>query len=183
MRFTINAGELLFLPAFWWHHVQAADVAVSVNFWWFPELRQILDAPNAVRALPNFYAMDRLAGFRQMFLQPAELDFLTGAQLFLSHGRIWAACVLALAAFDEAARDRDELRAIDRPQGCRLSALATDLQPVCAALTTEANLSRTDLMAIDSVPTLAAQVAEFFSDAKIDRVKVEALLAMMKPPA
>ena len=183
VRFTINAGELLFLPAFWWHHVQAADVAVSVNFWWFPELRQILDAPNAVRALPNFYAMDRLAGFRQMFLQPAELDFLTGAQLFLSHGRIWTACVLALAAFDEAARDRDELRAIDRPQGCRLSALATDLQPVCAALTTEANLSRTDLMAIDSVPTLAAQVAEFFSDAKIDRVKVEALLAMMKSPA
>ncbi|MFL9875826.1 cupin-like domain-containing protein [Paraburkholderia megapolitana] len=183
VRFTINAGELLFLPAFWWHQVQAADVAVSVNFWWHPDLRQTLGAPNAVRALPNFYAMDRLAGFKPMFLQPAGLDFLTGAQLFLSHGRIWTAGLLALAAFDEAARNRDDLRAIDRPQGCRLSALAADLQPVCAALAADANLSSADRAAIDGVPMLAAQVAEFFSDAKIDRVKVEALVAMMKSSA
>ncbi|WP_186308513.1 cupin-like domain-containing protein, partial [Paraburkholderia sp. BCC1885] len=76
MRFTIHAGELLFMPVFWWHHVRAPGVSVSVNFWWYPTLGQILGASNATRALPGFYAGDRLEEFRQGFLAPAGLDFV-----------------------------------------------------------------------------------------------------------
>jgi hypothetical protein len=31
--FTIQPGELLFLPAFWWHHVRANTISISVNQW------------------------------------------------------------------------------------------------------------------------------------------------------
>ncbi|MGQ7935487.1 cupin-like domain-containing protein [Paraburkholderia sp. D1E] len=181
LSFTIHSGELLFMPAFWWHHVQAAEVAVSVNFWWFPQLRQILASPNAVRALPNFYGIDRLLSFKQGFLQPAQLDFVTAGELFLEHGRIWAAGVLALAAFDEWARGAEGLRHVDRPQGCRLRDLATDLRRVCAALQGIGHaLADRHMQAIDSVPALAAQLAEFLDDALIDRGGVVALLRMMR---
>jgi lysine-specific demethylase 8 len=30
----LHAGEMLFLPAFWWHHVVSSGENVAVNFWW-----------------------------------------------------------------------------------------------------------------------------------------------------
>jgi peptidyl-lysine (3S)-dioxygenase / protease len=33
----LNAGEILYLPRFWWHHVEALTVSVSVNRWILPE--------------------------------------------------------------------------------------------------------------------------------------------------
>jgi jumonji domain-containing protein 7 len=175
----MNAGELLFLPAFWWHHVQAADVAVSVNFWWSPQLRQVLESPNATRALPNFYRMDRLAEFKRTFLLPAQLNFLTAAELFLNNGKTWAACVLTLAAFDEWARDHDDFYRVDRPSGCRLSALSDDLRPICAAIAADERMLPQHRHVIESVPSLASQVAQFLSDTRTEREKVAALLEIM----
>ncbi|MDE3197886.1 MAG: cupin-like domain-containing protein [Acidobacteriota bacterium] len=31
---VLNKGEMLFLPAFWWHHVVSEGENVAVNFWW-----------------------------------------------------------------------------------------------------------------------------------------------------
>lgn len=181
VQFTIHPGELLYMPAFWWHHVQAADVAVSVNFWWWPQLRQILASPNAVRALPNFYALDRLESFRQGFLAPAQLGFAAAGELFLEHGRVWAAAALALAAFDEWARGTAGLRELDRPQGCRLGDLAADLQRVCEALPhNDPATAERYAPVLARIPALATQVAEFFDDAKLDRGAVEGLLRMAR---
>jgi hypothetical protein len=30
----LHAGEILFLPAFWWHHVVSSGENIAVNFWW-----------------------------------------------------------------------------------------------------------------------------------------------------
>jgi hypothetical protein len=30
----VEPGDLLLLPAFWWHQVSAPEVSVSVNYWW-----------------------------------------------------------------------------------------------------------------------------------------------------
>lgn len=38
LDFTIEPGQVLFLPAFWWHHVRANDISISVNRWWAPQL-------------------------------------------------------------------------------------------------------------------------------------------------
>ena len=34
---VLEPGELLYLPARWWHHVRSLDDAISVNFWWEPD--------------------------------------------------------------------------------------------------------------------------------------------------
>jgi len=30
----LGPGDVLFLPAYWWHHVETLEPAVMVNFWW-----------------------------------------------------------------------------------------------------------------------------------------------------
>ncbi|WP_186053258.1 cupin-like domain-containing protein [Burkholderia gladioli] len=173
--FEIGPGELLFLPAFWWHHVHAEDVSVSVSFWWKPQVRQVLQAPNAVRALSNFYKMDRLGEFKKLFLIPEQLDFLPAAELFLDVGKTWAACVLTLAAFDEWSRENVGLGRPPRPHGCQLRDLAEDLGQVCAELELDGRLAGKDDPVLRSVPVLAAQAAASLDDARIEQAPVRAL--------
>jgi hypothetical protein len=33
---TLEAGEILYLPPFWWHHVKAVDENISLSFWYLP---------------------------------------------------------------------------------------------------------------------------------------------------
>lgn len=49
---TVNAGEALILPAFWWHQVVSHDVSVSVNFWWRAHVLDCL-FPGFVRQLQS----------------------------------------------------------------------------------------------------------------------------------
>jgi jumonji domain-containing protein 7 len=83
IEFTINAGELLFLPAFWWHQVQCEDTGISVSFWWAPEFQYCIDCPNGLRMLYNLYCVDRLKEFGATVLKPSSLNFLQAAQLLL----------------------------------------------------------------------------------------------------
>lgn len=180
IRFTMQPGELLFLPAFWWHHVSAPGVAVSVSFWWSPQLAQVLDAQNSTRALPNLYAVDRLKSFGQIFLQPEQLDFVTAAERFLDHDRTWAACVLTLAAFDEWASDQSWLRDTQRAAGCRLSDLPEDLKKVSAIAFANDDAVRAHQSTLEDAVLLAAAAAQFYGDAQIARERVTALLAVVR---
>jgi hypothetical protein len=38
----IAPGEMLFLPAYWWHQVYSIDLTISINIWWPPLRRQCL---------------------------------------------------------------------------------------------------------------------------------------------
>ncbi len=45
---TLRAGEVLYLPAYWWHRVVSeADVNISLNFVWHPSLTRRLANPVA----------------------------------------------------------------------------------------------------------------------------------------
>jgi jumonji domain-containing protein 7 len=127
IRFTMQPGELLFLPAFWWHWVRARDVSISINFWWPVSMAQYVAAPNSFRSLYRQYAVDRLCGARKSVLAPQNLDFASAAALLLSHGVHWAAALLALADFDEAIGKLCHSLAITRPTGCALSELPKEL--------------------------------------------------------
>ncbi|WP_051466589.1 cupin-like domain-containing protein [Actinomadura oligospora] len=35
-------GDMLFMPAYWWHQVSSQDLSVSVNYWWRPDVRDVL---------------------------------------------------------------------------------------------------------------------------------------------
>lgn len=105
---VINPGELLYLPAYWWHHVRSLQVSISVNFWWPPGFEQNL-LPNALRTLPLLYQKDRLRGVKAEVLSEVGLEFLDAARLLQSKGHRWAAILLAGAALDECVRDQKHL--------------------------------------------------------------------------
>jgi hypothetical protein len=48
----LHAGEILFMPAFWWHHVVSEGENVAVNFWW--NLLADRDLANLGRAFSAF---------------------------------------------------------------------------------------------------------------------------------
>jgi hypothetical protein len=157
IEFVLQAGESLFLPAFWWHQVQATDMSASVSFWWAPSTSQCIDAPNSTRRLYAIYKNDRLAEIKSTWLRPSQIDFPTAAKLLLAAGRIWAACVVALAGFDELAR---EVCPLQRPSGCALPDLADDLREPCAIIIAKAAISARQAQVIKGVPLLAAACAQ-----------------------
>ncbi|PYS93349.1 MAG: cupin-like domain-containing protein [Acidobacteria bacterium] len=34
LEVTVEPGEMLFIPATWWHYLRALEPAISLNFWW-----------------------------------------------------------------------------------------------------------------------------------------------------
>jgi len=57
MSITIEPGQLLFLPAFWWHHVKSESVSISVSYWFAPDLAQFC-GPHAFSMLLAEFARD-----------------------------------------------------------------------------------------------------------------------------
>ncbi|KAJ6613440.1 Clavaminate synthase-like protein [Mycena sp. CBHHK59/15] len=39
IRITVHAGETLYLPPGWWHHVRQADQTIALNWWYDMEMR------------------------------------------------------------------------------------------------------------------------------------------------
>ena len=97
---VIEPGELLYLPAYWWHHVRSLQISISVNFWWPHGFEQNF-LPNALRTLPLLYQQDRLQGVKAEVLSEVGLEFIDAASLLQSKGRRWAAILLAGAALEE----------------------------------------------------------------------------------
>jgi ribosomal protein L16 Arg81 hydroxylase len=104
LKGVIGPGELLYLPAYWWHHVRSLQISISVNFWWPPDLGQNF-LPNALRALPLLYQQDRLREMKAQVLSEAGLEFIDAASLLQSKGHRWAAILLAGAALEDWVRD------------------------------------------------------------------------------
>lgn len=59
---VVHAGDVLFIPAFWWHRVEAVGAAISVTYFWRPPLGACLH--------PGFF---RLLSSRRVFGDPAML--------------------------------------------------------------------------------------------------------------
>ena len=101
---VIEPGELLYLPAYWWHHVRSLQISISVNFWWAPGFEQNF-LPNALRTLPLLYQQDRLQGVQAEVLSEVGLEFIDAASLLQRKGLRWAAILLAGAALENWMRD------------------------------------------------------------------------------
>lgn len=100
----VGAGDLLFLPAFWWHQVRSLDVGVSVSVWWAPRPEQFL-TPMARRLAPVLYERDRLLTLKAMVMEPGEHQGFTGmARFMVERGQPQMALLFAGAALEESLR-------------------------------------------------------------------------------
>jgi hypothetical protein len=81
---VLEPGEVLFMPAFWWHHVMALDPAISMNYWWCPPISACLH-PNFFRMLssPEVY---RDPGVIRRWVDPGETGLGTALCRRLSDG-------------------------------------------------------------------------------------------------
>lgn len=175
MRFTLQAGELLFLPAFWWHTVRSSGVSISVNCWWSASMQRCMAAPNALRNLYQRYAFDRLQSLQRLTLAGLGLDFYSTADLFLSNGLRWGAGLLALAAFDEKLDALCKAAGVSRSPGCLPRNLPAELSALRADLP--------DAAEVEAGMGVASEIAsrlDALSDAAIDESWVRALLEYAK---
>ncbi len=63
---VVHAGEVLMLPAFWWHQVVSNDVSVSVNFWWRAHVVDCL-CPGFMRQLHSTPVQQDLSALTRTF--------------------------------------------------------------------------------------------------------------------
>lgn len=98
--FTLEPGDTLYLPAFWWHSVLSLDVAISVNFWWAPAFVDLL-APAALRLLPLMFRQNGLRRYRAAFSDNPKEGFVGLAGRAWQLGQLWVAVLFAAAALDE----------------------------------------------------------------------------------
>lgn len=56
---VLDAGDSLFIPAFWWHYVRSVDISISVNTWWPMHSGQLV-APATVDYLRSAYLTGKL---------------------------------------------------------------------------------------------------------------------------
>lgn len=61
-EFVLEPGEVLYLPAFWWHQVQSLETAISVSYYRHVSARQILKWPS-LRGRPAalVYLLDNIS--------------------------------------------------------------------------------------------------------------------------
>jgi hypothetical protein len=100
----VGAGDLLFLPAFWWHQVRSLDAGVSVSVWWAPRPEQFL-TPMARRLVPVLYERDRLLTLKATVMEPGEHRGYAGMARFMAgRGEPGMAVLFAGAALEETLR-------------------------------------------------------------------------------
>jgi Cupin-like domain len=99
----LHPSDLLFLPAYYWHHVRSLDFAISVNFWWAPHFDQCL-VPPCLRQLRTAYAYDRLATVGAPISNYRD-GFIGAARRAMHLGHMEFAALLAGGALDRLLRD------------------------------------------------------------------------------
>ena len=94
----LSPGDLLFLPAFWWHQVESPKASISLSYWWPPGIDEYIKAPNAPRALYTAYKADHLVEWSSFFIEPSR-SLREVAKLYCSEGNAWGEALFTLAAY------------------------------------------------------------------------------------
>jgi len=96
MHLVLNPGDLLFIPAFWWHGVKSLSMSISLNFWWKTVPSQIF-VPIMLERLAKLFDHGRL---KHLALGGGGL-IEAAARALQQTNLAWAASLLAAAALEE----------------------------------------------------------------------------------
>lgn len=97
MKATVQAGQALVLPAFWWHQVAShGEVSTSVNFWWRAHVMDCL-CPGLMRQLRSTAAQRDLAALTGTFELGGIADAIEFARLLSDIGEDRAAAGLCMS--------------------------------------------------------------------------------------
>lgn len=177
IRFVMKSGDLLYLPAFWWHHVKSIGMSISVNFWWRAQFDQIANSRNSPSLLCRLYQEDRLVEFESTYLTSCGLDLKQASRQLLGLGMHWVAGILALAAFDRALAERYGFSR--RSRGCPIGDLSAQLIPICAQLRSSGVVSLDEGRLVEEVPLLARRIA-YCDETQVDGEKITQLLDFLQ---
>ena len=97
-RLMLEAGDVLFIPAFWWHGVRTLEMSISLNFWWNILPSQFL-APAAIDTLVERYDRTRFK------MDLGARDLIEAAKYALLKNLFWAASLLAAAGLEQHLRN------------------------------------------------------------------------------
>jgi hypothetical protein len=171
---VVGPGDLLFMPAYWWHQVSSLDVSVSVNYWWRPDIRDVL-CPAFYRQLHmNINLEDAHSLFEAFDFEglgagrDADGDtasLLTLADLVLANGEPSAAVRVCGAIAVAALRDRCRRLGLpsDKPAPELLNALAALADPIAADRSPARVCLTKALAARPGHPIAAAEAAELIA--------------------
>jgi jumonji domain-containing protein 7 len=103
---TLEPGDILYLPAFYWHHVRSLSTSLSVNSWWAPTFEQCLSEPGR-RMMPMLYERDRFASMGAP-ISSFPGGFIAAARRAQALGQPAVALLFAAAAVERHHRQPDE---------------------------------------------------------------------------
>ncbi|CAM5421369.1 cupin-like domain-containing protein [Streptomyces avidinii] len=105
---VVLPGDLLFIPAFWWHQVSAPDISVSVNYWWRADVRDCT-CPSYFRQLYLDLVIEDVRGLFVTHdlraLGNGSAALLTLAEQTIGHGEAGVAARLCGGVIVAAAKD------------------------------------------------------------------------------
>jgi hypothetical protein len=96
----LEPGDVIFVPAFWWHFVRSLSISISINRWWRQEIRQQY-TPNALRLLRTQYRQSAAGSEQEAAITAVE--WIETASAVLDRNP-QAAVLMAGCAFQRLAR-------------------------------------------------------------------------------
>jgi hypothetical protein len=157
---TLNPGDFLYLPPFWWHQVETFNPYVSVNYWGYPHVGQCLCQAGRLDILIHFEmgtllnVLEQLVGLRYEKLY----SYREMCMILLFNCYNWVAGLLLAALLEKWMLD------LCRENGLELNASFNnrleDLRMLRVNYQLDTESLRNSTLAVDRLEALVAMLTE-----------------------
>lgn len=96
---TLEEGDFLYLPSFWWHHVQSVEPYISYNYWGIPHIESYMCASGSYYICKHF----EIGDFCNLYYQHTKAlsnwnyTYIEMSQRLLYKGYNWISVLLLLS--------------------------------------------------------------------------------------
>jgi len=91
LEFTLEPGDVMFIPTGWWHQVNSLDTAISVSFWWPAMMSQCL-VPHVIQGAPYLYMANYFSEIEKVIdMTEFSNDLRKAAEKLFDIQNVWLA--------------------------------------------------------------------------------------------